>query len=95
MSKGTHCCIDGICTMPLAPWHGTANGYNNHKCRCDACREAWATYFREGPGRPTLIRYREKLIAAGKVINSGLGGQDRKIKYPPRPGATGARPRER
>jgi hypothetical protein len=20
--------------------HGTANGYNNYKCRCDACREA-------------------------------------------------------
>jgi hypothetical protein len=24
--------------------HGTANGYNNHRCRCDACRAAWAEY---------------------------------------------------
>ncbi|MBC7630540.1 hypothetical protein [Aeromicrobium sp.] len=22
------------------PRHGTQNGYGNHKCRCDACREA-------------------------------------------------------
>lgn len=22
-------------------WHGTAGGYNNHHCRCAACREAW------------------------------------------------------
>lgn len=21
-------------------WHGTANGYNGHACRCDRCREA-------------------------------------------------------
>jgi hypothetical protein len=25
--------------------HGTANGYNNHACRCDKCRAAWATYI--------------------------------------------------
>lgn len=23
-----------------ATWHGTANGYNNHGCRCDLCRAA-------------------------------------------------------
>lgn len=26
--------------------HGTVNGYTNHKCRCDECRSAWATYVR-------------------------------------------------
>lgn len=24
--------------------HGTVNGYNNHKCRCDECRAAWGVY---------------------------------------------------
>lgn len=27
--------------------HGTANGYNNHHCRCDACRQAWAEMVSE------------------------------------------------
>jgi hypothetical protein len=95
MSNGTHCCIDGTCTMPLARWHGTAGGYNNHYCRCDACRKAWADYFREGNGRPTLLRYRRKVLDAGKVLSGGLSGPDRKYEYQPRPNATGARPRER
>lgn len=28
------------------PRHGTANGYTNHKCRCDKCRAAWAAYMK-------------------------------------------------
>lgn len=28
-------------------WHGTVNGYANHGCKCDGCRAAWATYYRE------------------------------------------------
>lgn len=28
-------------------WHGTINGYTNHKCRCGACRAAFATYQSE------------------------------------------------
>lgn len=34
---------------PIGPerWHGTINGYTNHKCRCWACRECWATYHRK------------------------------------------------
>ena len=27
---------------PTDPRHGTVNGYTNLKCRCDACRSAWA-----------------------------------------------------
>jgi len=26
---------------------GTPSRYSNHKCRCDACREAWAKYMAE------------------------------------------------
>jgi len=25
-------------------WHGTADGYNNHGCRGEDCRSAWAKY---------------------------------------------------
>jgi len=28
------------------PRHGTRNGYVNLGCRCDACRAAWAEYFK-------------------------------------------------
>jgi hypothetical protein len=76
--------------MPLAPWHGKPSGYNNHNCRCDACRKAWATYFREGNARPSVDRYRAKLIAAGKVLSGNLNGPDRKGEYRPRPNARGA-----
>jgi hypothetical protein len=27
-------------------FHGTANGYGNHKCRCADCTKAWADYLR-------------------------------------------------
>ena len=30
-----------------SPWHGTTNGYNNLKCRCEACRAAWAEFCAE------------------------------------------------
>jgi hypothetical protein len=26
--------------------HGTAGGYNNHRCRCEPCRAAWREYHR-------------------------------------------------
>lgn len=28
------------------PRHGTMSSYNNGGCRCDCCKEAWATYVR-------------------------------------------------
>jgi hypothetical protein len=33
--------------------HGKASTYNNHKCRCEACRAAWAAYL-----RPRIKQYR-------------------------------------
>jgi hypothetical protein len=30
-----------ISDRPDDPRHGTVNGYNNLKCRCQACRAAW------------------------------------------------------
>jgi hypothetical protein len=29
------------------PPHGTASTYNNHQCRCDACRTAWSEYRKQ------------------------------------------------
>lgn len=43
--------------------HGTENGYVNLRCRCDRCREAHATYYREGPGLAMRRRH---------AIDSGL-----------------------
>lgn len=31
----------------MEKWHGSAGGYSNHKCRCDACRLAWNKSCRE------------------------------------------------
>jgi hypothetical protein len=31
---------------PADKWHGTLGGYQNHKCRCAACKAAQATYMR-------------------------------------------------
>jgi hypothetical protein len=31
----------------MEPWHGTINGYNNHKCRCRPCKDAHNAHFRE------------------------------------------------
>ena len=28
------------------PRHGTVNGYSNHRCRCDACRQANTAHSR-------------------------------------------------
>ena len=75
---------DGGCTMPLAPWHGKVTGYNNHRCGCDECRAAWATYMREGVGRASRDRYRAKLLAHGKMLSGSLAGPDRKGPYIPR-----------
>ena len=33
-----------IALDPSDPRHGSANGYNNLKCRCDRCKDAWAVY---------------------------------------------------
>ena len=42
--------------------HGTAGGYNNHKCRCDACRAAGAEYQRD---------YRAARRASGAPVRGG------------------------
>lgn len=44
--------------MTSERWHGTAGGYVNHRCRCDACREAWRTYE---PRILSAERYRRRL----------------------------------
>lgn len=77
----------GWCEMHYARWyrhgdplisltsrelvHGTHDGYQNHKCRCDSCRQAFAQYIRErnwrlGWHRPHAVvaaERRERLTA--------------------------------
>lgn len=31
---------------PDDPRHGTMTGYHNHRCRCEACKAAWAAYYK-------------------------------------------------
>lgn len=35
--------------------HGRASSYNNHHCRCQECRTAWAAYM-----APRIKKHREK-----------------------------------
>lgn len=43
--------------------HGRPSTYNNHKCRCDKCRAAWAEYIREkGYVRAYQQRQRDKKL---------------------------------
>ena len=30
-----------------ASWHGTLDGYNNHKCHCDRCKAAYSEWKRQ------------------------------------------------
>lgn len=39
--------------------HGTVNMYNNYRCRCELCREAWNIYF---VPRITAYRKRKKML---------------------------------
>lgn len=48
---------------PDDPRHGTANGYGNLRCRCDACREAH---------RKNHARYMARVRTTGQLVN----GQD-------------------
>lgn len=36
--------------------HGTASTYNNHKCRCDECRIAWAEYVKARRVTPRTVK---------------------------------------
>ena len=50
-------------SAPVAPekWHGSTDGYSNHKCRCQPCRDAWADYIRD------LRRVRRQRFERGQV----------------------------
>jgi len=46
--------------MPAPLKHGSPSTYANHRCRCDACKRAWADYFREGgQGLRSAKRYKQ------------------------------------
>lgn len=39
-------------------WHGTLNGYVNHKCRCTSARAAWAASVRRRRSQRYALRVR-------------------------------------
>lgn len=49
-------------------WHGTWNGYNNRKCRCDACRGAAREYMR---GRQTEYHRERRAKFDGPCLTPG------------------------
>lgn len=51
--------VTGSTLPPGDPRHGTTNGYGNHCCRCDACREANRVYHAEYMKR---VRTKEKIL---------------------------------
>jgi ribosomal protein L34E len=46
--------------------HGRASSYNNHKCKCDECTEAWAIYIAAGG---YVKKHRESKKKKGVTIN--------------------------
>ena len=52
------------------PWCGTAGGYSNHKCKCDACREAWrlhcSRYMESSPDQREKHRRRTRAKRAAQ-----------------------------
>lgn len=58
--------LEGVRTemslSPGDPRHGTANGYSNLGCRCDACRKAQTAYMKARG----LAGYKEDACACGR-----------------------------
>lgn len=57
---------------PDDPRHGTVTGYNNHRCRCDGCREAWRVYhlaylYRTGRQRPMAEFLASRMLSHGTI----------------------------
>jgi uncharacterized protein YgiB involved in biofilm formation len=51
-------------TKGPGPWCGTAGGYSNHKCKCDACTTAWADARRDYMARNPEQRERHRARVA-------------------------------
>ncbi len=68
---------------PDDPRHGTTNGYTNLRCRCDACRKAWADYFREKNHRTGRTRPIAEHHAAIRAAAEGRDnhGTERRYKF--------------
>lgn len=47
--------------MTRAITHGTWNAYSNHRCRCDACRQAGSRYRKEARDRNPAYARRNRL----------------------------------
>lgn len=67
--------------MRAKPQHGTIGMYTNHKCRCEDCREAWATYYRVRNGGSAPVN---KVMKYGisKSTNNQTPGTTEKNAFP-------------
>lgn len=54
------------------PRHGTLNGYQNRRCRCEACRRSWADYVRE-----RRRKNHTRVTTSGNLTAQISGGGDR------------------
>jgi hypothetical protein len=53
--------------------HGTANGYLNYGCRCDACRDAGAVYNSADARRERHLEHRQSPPGTGWVERQAAG----------------------
>jgi len=60
--------------------HGKYTTYNNHKCRCDACSEAWREYQRKRRAK-NKDKYREYQRTYRERHKERLKKKDRRVKY--------------
>lgn len=58
------------------PWHGTLNGYGNHRCRCADCSEAKRVSNREYRRRPE-VRARRQALRARIKADPGKAAEER------------------
>lgn len=63
--------------MPLRTLkHGTVHGYMHHRCRCQRCKNAWATYVKKRRinarrEAPSLTPARERPDNYKRMLNLG------------------------
>lgn len=58
---------------PGDPRHGTANGYNNHGCRCPPCKKAWS--------EDRLARRRAKGVLPAELYQAEQGERHNANRY--------------
>jgi hypothetical protein len=63
------------------PPHGTAGRYNNHKCRCGECREAWRIYIRERSWRLGYHRPLDQVLSERRATAEARDNHGTETRY--------------